>query len=442
MHLLLSLDRYYPIGGGIQQYVRGLAAWLAQQGHTITILTGAQAGQPDRETLPEGTLIRSPLLGEAFSAPEKMLARIPALTALLRELAPEVVYGNNHTSLGIVPAARAAGLPVAYQCHGWGVFCPLKIRLWRPNGELCYNERSLHQCSRCALLQSPPPRVQGRGRTLLKTAWKRLTWGRRMRRYMQPLVQRYDQFQATLEQADALIMASRLTAGMFRRPAHVIPYGMDLTVFRPVDDTAFRARFGLGRAPYVVLSGRVHPTKGHLYAIRALQWLPPEVKLVIAGATITFADSDFQHNAYTAQLEAEIARVGGPERVIFTGMLYPADLAQAYSGAVAGLVPSIWLESFGYVTLEAMACGTPVIVTRNCGSADLVREGDNGCIIPREDGEALAAAIRQILPQREQMGRAARHSVEQQADWAVVGAQTLAILQGLADRAARNKPSA
>jgi glycosyltransferase involved in cell wall biosynthesis len=431
MHLLISLDRYYPIGGGIQQYVRGLATWMTQHGHTITILTGSQEGWPEREILPEGTLIRSPLLADAFAAPEKMLERVAPLMDLIREIAPDVVYGNNHTSIGIVPAAKAAGRPVAYQCHGWGVFCPLKIRLWRPNGELCYNARSLHQCIRCAGMQSPLPPIRGKGRTLIKSLWKRLNWPSQLRRYMMPLVTRYDQFQAILEQADALIMGSSLIASMFSVPSHVLPLGIEMGMFRPVDATPFRTRFGLGESPYLVLTARLHPTKGHLWAIRALQYLPSELKLVMIGATITFTETNFQHNDYTAKLEAEIAALGLQDRVIFTGALYGEDTAQAYSGAVASLVPSIWLEPFGYITADAMACGTPVIITQNSGSADLVTEGISGAIVPREDAHALAEAVLRIWPRRDVMGEAARQTIETRVSWDVIGPQTVDILQSL-----------
>ena len=64
--ILITCDNYYPISGGIQQYVRGLGIELRKQDYEITILTSSIEGHPEREQMPEGLVIRTPLMNEAI----------------------------------------------------------------------------------------------------------------------------------------------------------------------------------------------------------------------------------------------------------------------------------------------------------------------------------------------------------------------------------------
>ena len=208
MKILIVLDRYYPTGGGIQQYVRGLAHQLRQDGHAITILTESGPDLPDREEWDEGTIIRTPLLGGALPQPEIMLERWPQLVPFIEDAQPDIVLANNHTSIGTIPAAHAAGVPVVYSCHGWGLFCTLKIRLLRPDDTLCYNERRLETCLACQDMLAPPqpPRVAGKGRGLLAAhrlaaADVAAAGARRCR----PLVARYESFSGHSGERDARI---------------------------------------------------------------------------------------------------------------------------------------------------------------------------------------------------------------------------------------------
>ena len=132
---------------------------------------------------------------------------------------------------------------------------------------------------------------------------------------------------------------------------------------------------------------------------------------------------------YLRRLYDLVADLGLRDRVAFTGYLEGDDLVQAYSGAAVTLVPSVWLEAFGYVTVEAMACESPVVVTSNCGSAELVEDGVNGYVVPRMDAQALAGAVLKALPKRDTLGRAARDTVIRELSWPMIAAQTLDVFQ-------------
>ncbi|GAG15355.1 unnamed protein product, partial [marine sediment metagenome] len=113
---------------------------------------------------------------------------------------------------------------------------------------------------------------------------------------------------------------------------------------------------------------------------------------------------------YGAFLSELVDKLELGHRVIFTGLLPHEDLVMAYSASLASLTPSIWIEPFGYVTIEAMACATPPIVTENCGSAELVND-EVGRVVPRMDPSAIAEAVKEIIPQRTEMGIRARQRV-------------------------------
>jgi phosphatidylinositol alpha-mannosyltransferase len=87
------------------------------------------------------------------------------------------------------------------------------------------------------------------------------------------------------------------------------------------------------------------------------------------------------------------------------------DLPALYRSADICVVPSVGPEPFGIVTLEAMACGKPVIASRIGGLPIIVEDGVSGFLVPPGDADALAAKIRLLLENKElraRMGAAAR----------------------------------
>ncbi|MFB6231842.1 MAG: glycosyltransferase family 4 protein [Salinibacter sp.] len=94
---------------------------------------------------------------------------------------------------------------------------------------------------------------------------------------------------------------------------------------------------------------------------------------------------------------------------VFTGYLRGDELARAYASADVFLFPSD-TETFGKVTLEAMASGLPTVCADAAGSRDLVREGETGCLCPPGDADSFTDCVRQLVrdgARRERMGTAA-----------------------------------
>jgi glycosyltransferase involved in cell wall biosynthesis len=425
MRIIIVVEEHYPIGGGIQQYLRGLGAQLRRMGHTVTLLTRAIEGCPEREEWPEGTVIRTPVLVGALQEPAVVLARWPQLVPLIAAAAPDVVYANNHASVATIKACQHLGVPVVYGCHGWGLLCPLRVRFLRPDNSLCFNERSVERCVACQRMRQAPSRVTG-----MRSALRRLIWGARLRRDIARRVAQYDAFQEILESANARIVLAHAHRAFFRSAnTFAIPLGIDTEVFRPSPAEEFRQRYGI-EGPYVLVTSRIHNTKGQVWAVRALAHLPPEVVLVLAGNTSLFEGPKHEDSVHARQVRQAAVECGVQRRVVFTGFLDVEELVQAYSGAVTTLVPSVWLEPFGYVTIEAMACACPVVVTNSCGTAELITDGLEGYVVPRMDAVALANAVRKILPRRDELGHAARRRVERELAWPIIARRVLQVFEG------------
>lgn len=88
-----------------------------------------------------------------------------------------------------------------------------------------------------------------------------------------------------------------------------------------------------------------------------------------------------------------------------------AAVLEAWRRSLFGVVPSVWPEPFGIVTLEAMAFGRPVVATRGGGVLDCVTDGETGLLVEPGDVDGLRGALSRLIEdadQRKRMGQNAR----------------------------------
>ena len=148
--------------------------------------------------------------------------------------------------------------------------------------------------------------------------------------------------------------------------------------------------------PYFVAAGRLEKEKGFQDAIRLMLFIP-EADLVIAG-----------EGRYQRELQRLAAQM---PNVRFTGLLDSQELRRLYHGARATIVPSEFLETFGYVVLEAFAVGCPVVVPNRGALPDLTRSGGGGIVY--QDHEHLLAVLRDLVVNeklRQTLGDCARNA--------------------------------
>ncbi len=170
----------------------------------------------------------------------------------------------------------------------------------------------------------------------------------------------------------------------------VIPQGVNLDIFRPVDRTEARRALGLDNRPMVLFVGRLEPLKGPDLLIDAFARLDSD------DAILVIVGGDEQADGYRRELRRRASAAGVGRRVQFVGATPQDRLPLYYSAADVCVVPS-YHESFGLVPLEAMACGTPVVATRVGGLTATIREGENGYLIPFRSPDAFAARIDPLL---------------------------------------------
>ncbi|MEZ4279712.1 MAG: glycosyltransferase family 1 protein [Myxococcota bacterium] len=160
--------------------------------------------------------------------------------------------------------------------------------------------------------------------------------------------------------------------------------GVDTKLFSPARRSSeMRMRMvddGRIDAPVLLYAGRVAPEKGLDTLAPVLEALP-ECRLAIVGDGPARGD-----------LEQRFA--GTPTR--FLGFLRGPELATAFASADLFVMPSM-TETLGFVVLEAMSSGLPVVAAPGGGIPDLVVPGENGALADPGDSRRFADAIRQIL---------------------------------------------
>jgi glycosyltransferase involved in cell wall biosynthesis len=149
---------------------------------------------------------------------------------------------------------------------------------------------------------------------------------------------------------------------------------------------SFRRHLGVADGERIILFlGRLIPRKGADLLMEALPQIE-NARLVIAGPE--------GERGYVASLHDKARNLGISERVLFPGPLYDDLQKQAYVDATVFALPSRY-ENFGNTAAEAIACGTPVIVSDRCGIAPLVdrRAG----LVTAYDSHALASSLKELL---------------------------------------------
>jgi len=198
-----------------------------------------------------------------------------------------------------------------------------------------------------------------------------------------------------IRRADRVIAVSQNTKediikyyGIEPRRVKVIYHGVDPS-FKPVDDPKalekVKSEYSNGRG-FLLFVGTLQPRKNLPRLVQAFSQAANTVphSLVVVGREFWR-----QEEVYRA-----VEEWGLSDRISFTGYLDSSDLPSLISAATALILPSLY-EGFGFPALEAMACGTPVIVSRTSALPEVV--GDAGRLVDPYDVDDMAAAIIEVL---------------------------------------------
>ena len=172
----------------------------------------------------------------------------------------------------------------------------------------------------------------------------------------------------------------------------VVPCGVNLDLFRPLDKAAARQQLGFAQDESIVLYvGRFAPVKGIDRLMEAIAHLQhhQRLRLVIVGGDGDGAPEYKYFRRLAKKLSIQ-------DLVTFIGRIEQDRLPPYYSAADVLAVPSHY-ESFGLVALESLASGTPVVATRVGAMESILREGETGHVVKNGSPRSIADAIETFI---------------------------------------------
>jgi glycosyltransferase involved in cell wall biosynthesis len=362
-----------PADGGPPMVCTRLAAAQAGLGHDVAILAYSTPAQDQQieaalRVLPGGDRVRLEIL-PACSRLERLTARIGRRA--LQRLIPSFDVLHLHQTwfrLLVVAGeeARRAGKPYCISPHG-------TLTTW------------------------------GLGRKALK---KRLALALGFRRLFEHA--------AFMHVLNPYEREGIVATGLNSR-CELIPNGVFLEEFEPLPhrNEFRRTHPELGQNPYVLLLSRLYPAKGGRLLVEALAELSarhPELRVVFVGPD-GGAKGDWESCART---------LGVQDRVHFVGALWGREKAAAIVGASCFCLPSEH-EGFSMAIVEALACGRPVVITRECNFPE-VAEAGAGVVVERSSA-GVAVGIERVLSdpaEAERMGARGRALIESGFTWPVI----------------------
>ena len=356
--------------GGMNVYVRQLAAALGDMGMQVDIFTREHAGVANRiETIGPNVRVIHIKAGEPETHVGELYAHLPEflnnLNAFKEEegLDYDVVHSHYWLSSWVGrELSQEIGVPHVVTFHTLGL-----IKMQSRAGEVEPAERPIVEAE------------------VMASADRIIAFSAHERDAM-----------ARLYDADATKVS-------------LVPCGVDLSVFRPLDQESVRARLGLNGEKILLYVGRIEPLKGlDLLVETAAQMDTGEcVRMIVVGADAN------------GGLELERVKQLAKERdledqIDFVGQVDHTDLPLYYNAADVCVVPSYY-ESFGLVALESMACGTPVVAARVGGLSTIIQHGRTGYLKSWRCPEAFANSVEMIISSdglQQSMGEAARKRAE------------------------------
>lgn len=241
----------------------------------------------------------------------------------------------------------------------------------------------------------------------------------------------------SLDAVIAISAAARdalVSRGIAAERIALVPSGVELERFAGLDRGAARRGLGISAVDRVVaIVGSLHRRKGHEVLLRALAQLFGErgsVPLVLAAG-------DGPEREALASLASEL---GVAPRVRWLGRCEDVRPVLAAADVVAS--PSL-AEGLGVATIEALAAGRAVVASAVGGLRELVRDGEEGLLVPAADPAALATALARLLDDadlRDRLGRAARVRAAEFSTAAMARGTEAVYERALAGRAGRGRP--
>ncbi len=403
LRVLMSadVDPVHVIGGA-ERVLNNHALRLAQRGHAVTVLTRREdPSLPAEETYRGVRVVRHPVHGTGAAGFVQSVLREGGLAfaRLMAEGGFDLV--NVHQPLAgasVVGRAESQRVPILYTYHS----------PWSDE----YRTRATR-------------RSRARGVVRLAShLWIHVN--SQLRRHMERRV---------VTRADRLLVLSDFAASQIRDLHGVpddriarIPGGVDCDRFHPLADRTQRRReLGLPEGPLLFTVRNLVPRMGIDQLVTAMRQVVdarPDATLLIGG-----------DGPLRSRLQEEVRELHLQEHVRFTGFIDEATLPDHYACADIFVLPTRSLEGFGLVTVEAMACGTPVLGTPVGGTMEILNGYDARCLFAGIESADMADRILERLPEIEgneaERARCRQHVLDRY-HWEVLVSRLEALMHELA----------
>jgi D-inositol-3-phosphate glycosyltransferase len=368
-----------------------LTRQLAGQGHQVTVYAQKNLPDlPDRAELHHGVRVEHISTGSGAESADLddagLLEQVPAFSGPLRSHwesdRPDVVHALRWTSgLAALAAARDLGIPVVQEFSSLGV-------------------------------------IERRAGAGIAAGGVKADGASAARIRLEPAIGRSATAVVATNSAEVADLAS---LGVHRSSIRVVPWGVDTELFTPEGPVAKRN----GRPRLLTEAADLTERRPLETLLRALTRVPDAELLVVGGPDEAELATDDNY----VKLAKFAAAMGIADRVIFTGNVRYAAMPPLLRSADL-VISTCQYEPSGTTSLQAMACGTPVIAPPVGGHMDAVVDGTTGIIVPPDRPALLAQRIRQLLAHPmliEAYGVAAVDRVRSRYSWDRIAGETLAV---------------
>ncbi|MBT9150323.1 MAG: D-inositol 3-phosphate glycosyltransferase [candidate division WS2 bacterium] len=227
-----------------------------------------------------------------------------------------------------------------------------------------------------------------------------------------------------LEQADHIITVSQWSKdivveklGIPKEHISVIPNGFAPRLFKQIDQNITREKLGLPQDKKIILNvGNPYPVKGHKYLIEAISNIIKEYDNILC---IIVGDGSIKES-----LKKQTKRLNIEKYVTFVGARPHDEIPLWMNASDLFVFPSL-RESFGVVQIEAMACGVPVVATRNGGSEEIITSEDYGLLCEPANPKDLEEKI--LIALEKDWDREKIRKYAEQFTWDDVAKETLKV---------------
>jgi mannosylfructose-phosphate synthase len=213
----------------------------------------------------------------------------------------------------------------------------------------------------------------------------------------------------------------------------MIPPGYDDNRFFPISAASRDAlRQRLGFTGKVVLAiGRLARNKGYDLLIDSFALVAPRIDGAVLHLAIGGTEPNPNEQKLLDELKAQVAHLNLADRVVFSGFVADADLADYYRAADVFVLSSRY-EPFGMTAIEAMACGTPTVVTTHGGLYRAVTFGRHALYADPFDKEDLGISIVKVLKHPRLSARLSRmgaHKARSLFTWTGIAQQLTSLIE-------------